>query len=65
MNQTTQNKLIEDIAYIKGKVENLPDLQKRVRKNSQSISRIKGIMGTLGVLAGLAIPYLSKFFVGK
>ena len=65
MDEATQTKLISDVAYIRGKVAHLPEIRKQVSKNSQAISRIRGIMAILGAICVIAAPIAVKFLCGR
>ena len=72
MDEKRQLQMIEDIAYIKNKVEYIPELKTKIDKNTDgisenksSISRLKGVLGALSVFAGLVLPFLFTYFEKK
>lgn len=62
MDNQQYTKMVEDIAFIKSKVESLPDLHKQVDDNAKDISRLKGAQGALVFFCASVIPLLISIF---
>jgi len=60
MNSQDHIRMVEDIAYIKSKVEYLPDLQKKVECNSHSIFQVKGWLSALSIYGTIVLPIVSS-----
>jgi hypothetical protein len=68
MNNHDLMQMVKDIAYIKGKVEGIPDLQDKVDCHAIAISKMKGVLSALSIYGTLILPLVISvlgYFLGK
>lgn len=65
MDNSTQETLIKDVAYIKAKVEALPELKKQVDLNTNAISKYRGVLLVISAICTFTLPTLFRHYLGK
>jgi hypothetical protein len=65
MTEDQEIKMIEDVGFIKGKMEIFISLQEQTQKNTTSISRLNGVFGALTIFVGLVFPLMGNYFVSR
>jgi len=57
------NKISEELGYIKARVERIPDIDARLLRVENKVSRILGYASGFGAAAGLTFTFIKEWFL--